>query len=48
MKPTPKANREMTHHKDGTVSFYNTIANEWQRGDVNAYLREKRESRAGA
>jgi hypothetical protein len=40
-KPTIKPNHGMTHHKDGTVSFFNTMTGQWERGNVNAYLKAK-------
>lgn len=41
MKPTIKPHKNMTHHKDGTVSFFNEITQKWERGDVKTYLKER-------
>lgn len=51
LKPTIKPFQNMTHHNDGTVSFFNTLLDKWVRGDVNAYLAEVRatkRNKAGA
>jgi hypothetical protein len=45
-KPTIKPNKEMTHHSDGSVSFFNTMSGQWERGDVNAYLKAKRAAKS--